>query len=41
MITPPEKEILQKIELTMKKLNSVEMEVDETIFLLQMYLRYQ
>ncbi|KAJ3659248.1 hypothetical protein Zmor_010949 [Zophobas morio] len=41
MITPPEKEILQKIDLTMKKLNSVELEIDETIFLLQMYLLYQ
>jgi DNA-directed RNA polymerase III subunit RPC3 len=41
MITPPEKEILQQIDLTMKKLNSVELEIDETIFLLQMYLIYQ
>ncbi|RZB38677.1 DNA-directed RNA polymerase III subunit RPC3 [Asbolus verrucosus] len=41
MITPPEREILQKIELTMKKLNSVELEIDETIFLIQMYLVYK
>ncbi|XP_008192282.2 DNA-directed RNA polymerase III subunit RPC3 [Tribolium castaneum] len=41
MITPPEREILQKIDVIMKKLNTVELEVDETIFLLQMYLIYQ
>lgn len=41
MITPPEREILQKIDVTMKKLNTVELEIDETIFLLQMYLIYQ
>lgn len=40
MITPPEKEILQKIDVTMKKLNMVELEIDDTIFLLQMFLIY-
>lgn len=41
MITPPEKEILQKIDRTMKKLNAVELEIDDTIFLLQMFLIYE
>lgn len=40
MITPPEKEILQKIDVIMKKLNMVELEIDDTIFLLQMFLIY-
>lgn len=40
MISPPEKEILQKIDVTMKKLNMVELEIDDTIFLLQMFLVY-
>lgn len=38
MITPPEREILERIEKTMKKLNTVELEIDDTIFLLQIYL---
>lgn len=40
MITPPEKEILVKIDQKMKKLNIVELELDDTIFLLQMFLLY-
>ncbi|CAH1159836.1 unnamed protein product [Phaedon cochleariae] len=40
MITPPEREILEKIEKTMKKFNAAELEIDDTIFLLQMYLNY-
>lgn len=41
MITPPERQILDAIEKTMKKLNLVELEIDDTIFLLQMYLTYE
>ncbi|KAL3265439.1 hypothetical protein HHI36_009642 [Cryptolaemus montrouzieri] len=41
MITPPEKEMLDKIDKKMKKLNIEELEIDGTIFLLQMYLKYQ
>ncbi|KAJ8922618.1 hypothetical protein NQ315_007650 [Exocentrus adspersus] len=41
MITPPEREILEKIDRTMKKLTLVELEIDDTIFLLQMYLIYE
>lgn len=40
MITPPEKEILEKIDQKMKKLNIIELELDDTIFLLQMFLLY-
>lgn len=41
MLTPPEREILDKINMTMKKLHLVELELDQTIFLLQMYLAYE
>lgn len=41
MLTPPEREILEKIDNTMKKLNRVELEIDDTIFLLQLYLMYE
>lgn len=41
MITPPEKEILQKIDITMKKLNMAELEIDDTLFMLQMFLMYE
>lgn len=40
MLTPPEREILEKIDKTMKKLNRVELEVDETILLIELYLMY-
>lgn len=41
MITPPEREILEKIDKTMKRLNMSELEVDDTMFLLQMYIAYE
>ncbi|KAF2879491.1 hypothetical protein ILUMI_26686 [Ignelater luminosus] len=41
MITPPEAEALAKIGKMMKKLNVAELEIDDTIFLLQMYLAYE
>lgn len=41
MITPPEAEILATIGKVMKKLGVVELELDDTIFLLQMYLAYE
>ncbi|XP_060530225.1 DNA-directed RNA polymerase III subunit RPC3 [Cylas formicarius] len=40
MITPPEKEILERIEKVVKKLNTVELEIDDTLFLLKTYLMY-
>lgn len=39
-ITPPEKEILQKVKLRLKTLSSAEIIIDEMIFLLQMYQYY-
>lgn len=41
MLTPPEREILDKIDKTMKKLNILELEIDQTLFLLEMYLMYE
>ncbi|CAH1991270.1 unnamed protein product [Acanthoscelides obtectus] len=41
MITPPEREILENIDRMMKRLNMAELEIDDTIFLLEMYLVYQ
>lgn len=40
MITPPERAILDKIAKTMKKMITLEFEIDETIFLLQLFLLY-
>lgn len=40
MVTPPEQEVLKKIDKVMKKLNTVELEVDDTIFMLNIYLSY-
>lgn len=40
MITPPEREILDRIAKTMKKMVTLEFEIDETIFLLQLFLLY-
>ncbi|KAF7281002.1 hypothetical protein GWI33_005269 [Rhynchophorus ferrugineus] len=41
MITLSEKEILEKVNKVMKNLGTVELEVDDTIFMLQMFLVYQ
>ncbi|XP_031340811.1 DNA-directed RNA polymerase III subunit RPC3 isoform X2 [Photinus pyralis] len=41
MITPPENEILERIGKMMKKLSLTELEIDETLFLLEMYLKYE
>ncbi|XP_023016293.2 RNA polymerase III subunit C isoform X1 [Leptinotarsa decemlineata] len=41
MITPPEKEILERVERTMHKFNNCELAVDDTLFMLQMYLIYE
>lgn len=37
-MTPPEKEIMEKVKLRLKILANAELALDETIFLLQMYL---
>ncbi|KAL1509170.1 hypothetical protein ABEB36_003948 [Hypothenemus hampei] len=41
LITPPERVVLDNIDKIMKKLNTVELEVDDTIFMLQVFLMYQ
>nr|XP_022906329.1 DNA-directed RNA polymerase III subunit RPC3 [Onthophagus taurus] len=41
MLTPPEREVLAKIEISLKKLNALEIEIDETLFYLELYLHYQ
>lgn len=40
-MTPPEKEILQKVKLRVKSLFSAEIGLDETIFLLKLYQYYK
>ncbi|GLV35240.1 uncharacterized protein CBL_01611 [Carabus blaptoides fortunei] len=40
MITPPEKEMLEKIGKVMKNLNLAELEIDDTIFLFQLFCAY-
>lgn len=41
MLTPPERELLVKIENSLKKINLLEIEIDQTIFFLELYLAYQ
>ncbi|CAK9804650.1 DNA-directed RNA polymerase III subunit RPC3 [Anthophora plagiata] len=40
MMTPSEKQQLEKVQNTIKKLGIVELQIDDTLFLLTMYLRY-
>ncbi|XP_055587362.1 DNA-directed RNA polymerase III subunit RPC3 [Uranotaenia lowii] len=40
-LTPPEKEILQKVKIRVKSLYSAEIGIDESIFLLKLYQQYQ
>lgn len=40
MMTPSEKLQLEKVQTTIKKLGIGEIQIDETLFLLTMYLRY-
>uniref|UniRef100_A0A6B2E9S3 DNA-directed RNA polymerase III subunit RPC3 n=1 Tax=Phlebotomus kandelakii TaxID=1109342 RepID=A0A6B2E9S3_9DIPT len=40
-LTPPEREILEKVKIRIKSLYSAEIGLDETLFLLQMYQFYQ
>lgn len=39
-ISPPEREIINNVERQMKKLSLAELEMDTTIFILEMYLKY-
>lgn len=40
MMTPSETQQLEKAQNAIKKLNATELQIDETLFLLTMYLRY-
>lgn len=39
-MTPSEKQQLEKVQNTIKKLGITELQIDDTLFLLSMYLRY-
>lgn len=38
MVTPPELQLLEKIQLRVNKLSQAELQTDETLFILQLYL---
>lgn len=40
-LTPPEREVLQKVKVRIKSLYSAEIGLDETILLLQLFLKYR
>lgn len=40
-LTPPERDVLQKVKVRIKSLYSAEIGLDETIFLLQLFLKYR
>lgn len=40
-LTPPEREVLQKVKSRIKNLDSAEIGLDETIFLFQLYENYK
>lgn len=40
-LTPPERDVLLKVKLRIKSLFSAEIGLDETIFLLQLFMRYR
>ncbi|XP_003703384.3 RNA polymerase III subunit C [Megachile rotundata] len=40
LMTPSEKQQLEKVQNTIKKLGIIELQIDDTLFLLTMYLRY-
>lgn len=40
-LTPPEREVLEKVKVRIKNLYSAEIGLDETIFLLQLFVKYR
>lgn len=40
-LTPPEREILEKVKIRIKNLYSAEIGLDETLFLLQLFDMYK
>ncbi|XP_071447554.1 DNA-directed RNA polymerase III subunit RPC3 isoform X2 [Hetaerina americana] len=41
MLTPPERTVLEKVRRTMNKLTEAELQIDETVFVLQLFLMYK
>jgi DNA-directed RNA polymerase III subunit RPC3 len=41
MLTPPEQALLEKVRTMMNRLSEAEIQLDETMFILQLYLSYQ
>jgi DNA-directed RNA polymerase III subunit RPC3 len=41
MLTPPEQALLEKVRTMINKLSEAELQLDETMFILQLYLSYQ
>ncbi|XP_021921270.1 DNA-directed RNA polymerase III subunit RPC3 isoform X2 [Zootermopsis nevadensis] len=41
MLTPPEQALLEKVRIMINRLNEAELQLDETMFILQLYLSYQ
>jgi DNA-directed RNA polymerase III subunit RPC3 len=41
MLTPPEQALLEKVRTMMSRLSEAELQLDETMFILQLYLSYQ
>jgi hypothetical protein len=41
MLTPPEQALLEKVRTMINRLSEAELQLDETMFILQLYLSYQ
>jgi len=41
MLTPPEQALLEKVRTMINRLSEAELQLDETVFILQLYLSYQ
>lgn len=41
MLTPPEQAFLEKVRTMINRLSEAELQLDETVFILQLYLSYQ
>lgn len=41
MVTPPELVLLEKIHLNVNKGSQAELQIDETLFILQLYLSFK
>jgi DNA-directed RNA polymerase III subunit RPC3 len=41
MLTPPEQALLEKVRTMINRLSEAEIQLDDTMFILQLYLSYQ